>query len=152
MARYPLPQETLNDEIAAKARTITELCELLHEHNVRAGWWFPPEVDVALDGAVYRYPLTRDQWLKLRAPIAIGLIHSEISEALEGLRKNLPDDHLPHRKSVEVELADALIRIFDLAGALGLDLSSALVEKHGYNCVRQDHKPEARAEMHGKKF
>lgn len=44
------------------------------------------------------------------------LIHSEISEAMEGERKNLPDDKLPHRRMAEVELADALIRIFDYAG------------------------------------
>jgi hypothetical protein len=35
---------------------------------------------------------------------------------MEGERKNLMDDHLPHRRSAEVELADALIRIFDYAG------------------------------------
>lgn len=36
----------------------------------------------------------------------IALCHSELSEALEGNRKNLPDD------KDEVELADCLIRIF----------------------------------------
>lgn len=46
------------------------------------------------------------------------LIHSEISEAMEGERKNLMDDKLPHRRMAEVELADTLIRIFDYAGGL----------------------------------
>lgn len=48
----------------------------------------------------------------------IALIHSEVSEALEAVRKSLPDDKLPHRSGVEVELADCLIRIFDWAGSV----------------------------------
>ena len=79
------------------------------------------------------------------------LIHSEISEAMEGFRKGLMDDHLPHRLCAEVELCDALIRIFDLAGALEMDLGGALVEKLKYNQNRADHKPENRAKIGGKK-
>ena len=80
------------------------------------------------------------------------LVHSEVSEACEGYRKDLMDDHLPHRKMVEVELADALIRICDLAGAMGLDLGGAVAEKLAYNQSRADHKPENRALEGGKKF
>jgi NTP pyrophosphatase (non-canonical NTP hydrolase) len=82
----------------------------------------------------------------------IALIHSEISEALEGIRKNSQDVHLPHRLAVEVELADALIRIFDLAGALDLDLDRAVKEKIEYNKQRLDHKLENRSREGGKKF
>lgn len=81
----------------------------------------------------------------------IALIHTEISEATEGLRKDKMDEHLPHRKSVEVELADALIRIFDLAGALNLDLGTAVIEKMAYNAVRPDHDPATRNALGGKK-
>ena len=80
------------------------------------------------------------------------LIVSEISEAMEGERKNLMDDKLPHRKMAEVELADALIRIFDYAGAFGLDLGGAFAEKMEYNAKREDHTVEARRGEHGKKF
>lgn len=80
------------------------------------------------------------------------LIVSEIAEAMEGHRKNLMDDKLPHRPMLEVELADALIRLCDLAGALGLDLGGAVAEKLAYNRVRDDHKPENRRREGGKAY
>lgn len=80
------------------------------------------------------------------------LIHSEISEGMEGHRKSLPDDKLPHRPMIEVELADALIRIGDLAGYLKLDIGGAVVEKMAYNARREDHKLEARVKAGGKAY
>lgn len=46
------------------------------------------------------------------------LVVSEYAEAMEGDRKSLPDDKLPHRPMREVELADALIRLLDIGGAI----------------------------------
>jgi len=80
------------------------------------------------------------------------LIHSEISEAMEGDRKNLMDDKLPHRKMLEVELSDALIRIFDLAGFLGLDVAGATIEKLAFNQRRADHKISHRQGEGGKAY
>ena len=80
------------------------------------------------------------------------LIHSEISEAMEGERKDLMDDKLPHRKMAEVELADALIRIFDYAAGFGYDLQGAFDEKMAFNANRADHKHEARQASGGKKW
>jgi NTP pyrophosphatase (non-canonical NTP hydrolase) len=85
-------------------------------------------------------------------PAKLCLIHSEISEAMEGHRKGLMDDKLPHRPMIEVELADAMIRIADLAGALGLDLGGAIAEKMAYNATRADHRPESRAKAGGKSY
>lgn len=80
------------------------------------------------------------------------LIVSEIAEAMEGERKGLMDEHLPHRRMAEVELADALIRIFDYAGAFGYDIEGAVSEKREYNATRKDHTYEARKLAGGKKF
>jgi hypothetical protein len=48
---------------------------------------------------------------------------SEVAESMEGARKGLMDDKLPHREMREVEMADTLIRLLDLAGGLGLNLN-----------------------------
>lgn len=67
---------------------------------------------------------------------AIALVHSELSECLEAHRKSLPDSHLPQHKGVEVELADALIRILDMAAGFNLDVIGALKAKLIYNVNR----------------
>lgn len=80
------------------------------------------------------------------------LVVSEVAEAMEGHRRDLMDDHLPHRKMFEVEIADALIRIFDMAGGLQLDIGGAVLEKLAYNQQRADHKRESRLASGGKKY
>lgn len=82
----------------------------------------------------------------------IALMHSELSECLEGVRKDINDTHLIHRKMEEVELADAIIRILDYAGGFNLDIDGAIAEKRVYNANREDHKREARLKSDGKKF
>lgn len=111
------------------------LAELCHGLSSEAGWWQPG-----------------DKENSLQIPAKLALCHSELSEAMEGARKDLMDDHLPSRKMLEVELADALIRIYDLAGAYDMDIGGAMAEKLAYNAKRADHKPENREKEGGKKF
>lgn len=75
-------------------------------------------------------------WTRNRKLARIALIHSELSEMVEGIRKDAMDDKLPHRKQEEVELADTLIRMEDYAGTYGLDLGGAREEKETYNLSR----------------
>lgn len=82
----------------------------------------------------------------------ICLMHSELSEAMEGERKKLMDDHLPHRPMPEVEMADAVIRIMDYCGRWGYDIGGAILEKMEYNRNRADHKIENRVKEGGKAF
>ncbi len=98
-----------------------------------------------------RTPKVGDMKTRNKAEL-LFLIISEVVEAGEGARKDLMDDKLPHRKMLEVELADTLIRLFDFAGAYGLDLEGALREKLSYNKKREDHKPENREKEGGKRW
>lgn len=52
------------------------------------------------------------------------LVVSELSEAMEALRKDLWDDKLPHRKGEEVEMADAYIRLLDYAEGTGIEIDA----------------------------
>ncbi len=109
---------------------INDLVKLCHNRSKEAGW--------------------HDNQREVGTMIA--LIHSEASEALEGFRKDLMDDHLPHRKMAEVELADIIIRVCDLAGKENMDLGGAIREKLEYNLNRKDHKKENRDSVNGKRF
>lgn len=78
----------------------------------------------------------RQIWNRNRKLARIALIHTELSEMVEGIRKDAMDDKLPHRKMEEVELADVLIRMEDYAGFYDLDLGGARDEKEAMNLGR----------------
>ena len=71
-------------------------------------------------------------------PEKLALIHSEISEALEDYRDGLMETtvHAGKPEGFSIELADAVIRIFDLCGHLGIDLGEAVELKSAYNEMR----------------
>lgn len=124
-----------------------------HGAASRAGWWQHKKSGYDLKRVITKPEGPLEELLKgLLVSNKLCLIHSEISEAMEGDRKGLMDDHLPHRTMVEVELADAVIRACDLAGAMGLNLGGAIAEKLAYNAQRPDHKPEAREAVGGKAY
>lgn len=123
-------EQLLNGDHDYQKDAVNRLVNLCHGLSVEAGWHDNPrEIGTML-----------------------MLIVSEVSEAMEGYRKELKDDHIKHREMCEVELADAVIRICDLAGKLGYDLGGAIIEKLKYNQVREDHKLENRSKKGGKKF
>lgn len=69
--------------------------------------------------------------------IGLALMHSEISEALEGYRDgNPPSEKLDGFSQVEEELADLVIRIMDHCAAREFRVAEAVVAKMKYNRKR----------------
>ena len=118
------------------ADAVNMLVDACHGASVKGGWW---------------HDLTTGEPLQRNKLEMIALIHSEVSEAVEGIRKGINDDHLTQYPMEDVEMADALIRIFDYIGGHKLQTADALVDKLAYNANRADHKPENRAKAGGKK-
>lgn len=110
------PSERLN------AQGINGLAKAIYNDNKAKGFWDKPRNVGEL----------------------LMLMTSELGEALEAHRKDKQDEHLPHRKGLEVELADCLIRILDASAGLGLDIGGAVIEKLAYN--------RTRAHKHGKQY
>lgn len=121
--------------IEEAVNTIVEIC-----HRRAAHWWIDPETGADL----------REK--DLIVPTKLMLVVSEVSEAMEADRKDSMDDKVPNMLGVVVEMADALIRLGDLAGAKMWQLGAATAAKMRVNDVRPDHKAENRKKKGGKKY
>lgn len=115
-------------------KTLRDLQTEIHSLATGKGWW-----DGCTRDADDRVLLTVDAVLA-----KISLIHSELSEAVEEARC-MPQDAPDFREiafdcgkpvGFATELADAVIRILDLCGALGIDLEQVVETKHSYNATR----------------
>ena len=123
---------TILKDLEILHKALNELVELCHETSRSKGWW-----DVEMCGAV---PIPHN------IPEKLALIHSEVSEALEDYRVGKMDGYYedvvteygPAKKpcGFPSELADIVIRVFDLCGHLNIDLGAAVLEKAEFNKLR----------------
>lgn len=118
-------------------KRVNELRDFCYQESTNAGW---------------HTNLETGELLERNKGEMIALIHSEVSEMLEGERKDLMDDKLTHRKMAEVEAADVIIRVLDYCGRWNYDVGGALIEKIKFNRERSDFKLENRKKTNGKKF
>lgn len=135
------------------AEFLNALADRIHADNVKAGWWS----DLQTGESILH---TRN------VPELLMLIVSEIAEGMEGHRKKSMDDKLPHRPALQTELADAIIRILDLAGSRTAiereddaafyspinSIGDIIREKREFNRNRADHQRENRLKAGGKAF
>lgn len=129
-----LEKEYTKDEVVSAINLLTDVC---HSASARGGWW---------SNISTGEPLERNKLEMLM------LIVSEVSEACEGVRKGINDDHLTQYPMEDVEIADTLIRIFDYIGGHKLKSAESLFDKVMYNASRSDHKIENRIKVGGKKY
>jgi len=105
------------------AKTLRSRQDEIHANAVAHGWW---------DG------VTPEKKMEL-IPEKLLLIITEIAEATEDYRVGSMDTKLGAGGKPEgfwVEIADAVIRVLDLAGAMDVDLEHIIELKHEYNKTR----------------
>ena len=94
---------------------IAQMQTAIHKTAREKGWWDEPR----------------------QAPECIALMHSELSEALEGYRLGNPmSEKIAPFSQIEEELADVIIRILDYAEANSFEIEKALMAKMAYNETR----------------
>ena len=111
--------------------TVSQLQHAAHQNAIDKGWW---DAQRLANGEVS--PVEAERTI----PEKIALLHSELSEALEEFRngRGPNETYLVNDKpeGFPIELADVAIRLFDLCGALGIDLALAIEAKMLYNANR----------------
>lgn len=100
--------------------TLKEMQIMAHNNAKQKGFWPEDTVD--------------HQAIAVR----LGLIHTEVSEAFEAVRNSDIGARCEGGKpeGLPSELADVVIRVMDLCGALAIDLQEAIVTKMAYNATR----------------
>ena len=114
---------------------LNELCKQCHKTAIEKGFYEKTRQFIeTYQDKKYAYDLETSKRL--------ALITSELGEALEALRKDRKG--ILQKDTFEDEIADSLIRIFDLCGWLGIDIQQQVEWKMEYN--------KSREKLHGKRF
>lgn len=109
-------------------RVITEAAKAAYRVNVANGWWGDRN-DIAVQGPEGR---------AIVILAALGLVTSEVAEAMEAVRKHDPATwrDTKAKDTLARELGGAVVRLMDLAAWLGIDLGQAVIEEIEANASR----------------
>ena len=120
--------------------TVESLVIDAHENAVKHGFWedlqnTDNDLDLEWHKIAFKNPVCEIDVNAISTRLM--LIVGEVAEAQEGLRHN-------DRSNFAEELADIVIRVFDLAGGLDIDLEVEIIKKMATNA--------SRPYKHGKSF
>jgi len=91
-------------------------------------------LDIFSPKVIHQYAKDKGWWDKERSiPELLCLIHSEVSEALEAYRNDIPEGEIG---CLSEELADVVIRVWDMCEYLEIDIAEAVNKKHIINLSR----------------
>lgn len=141
---HPSPTAFVSEQFIAFYNHIAQAC---HQNSRAHGFWDQEKetADLAQEIRSLQASPVTEQLLARSAEVLerlgkrnqaeqIALMHSELSELLEGLRGgNKESDHIPGFTFAEEECADTLIRIMDFAVGEKLRVAEALVAKMKFN-------------------
>ncbi len=92
------------------------------------------KMNIVTPKEVYELAREKGWWDTYReVPELLCLIHSEVSEALEAYRNRVPEGT---KGCFSEELADVVIRIWDMSFKFGIDIVEAVNKKHEFNKTR----------------
>lgn len=110
----PLPSAPGVKEEKQIRLAISKLIGICHRTSKEHGWWDD-------------YGETKEATIVMEK---LALIHCEVSETAEEVRKGM------NMTGIAEELADVLIRVFDLCGHLEINLGAAVLDKMAVNRLR----------------
>lgn len=128
-----------DDTLNLAEAVLEKLQQDIHETSEKKGWWTEyTNLKELLDEHGETFSLNSAIADDLYKFARTMLIVSELSEGIEALRcGNAPDDKLPEFEGLSVELADAIIRILDLAAQFDIPVIPAVIKKMQYNKTRR---------------
>jgi NTP pyrophosphatase (non-canonical NTP hydrolase) len=92
------------------------------------------KIEIISPKEIHAYAVEKGWWINDRKiPELLCLLHSEISEALEGYRNNIKDGD---KGCFNEEIADLVIRVWDMCAALNIDIVKEVNKKHEFNLTR----------------
>lgn len=145
--KAPTVSDDTNVKLAAEdfIGSFQYLAQVHHARMKEKGFWSGEDSALKAVGNSAENSMAREAIIFAFDGQKLALLHSEISEALEGLRHgNAADDKIPKFNAAEAEFADVILRLMDHAARRGWRVAEALVVKMTMNTTR--------AKMHGKVF
>lgn len=136
--------EEASDDLDDQEQMFIDMFEVIqarvHQQAIDNGWWEDyHDIRAAINNWGVEVCAHNDQVFQKAWQLSkIALMHSELSECVEGIREKIPtpDQHCSEFTQQEIEIADVIIRAMDLAQGFDWHIAEAIIAKMRYNATR----------------